>query len=401
MRQIHETLKPLLAGAGVRAVEERIGRPRQFFQKSRERDALRVSDYLATCVVLGEAPDALLAQALAGQVPKEIRPPRIVGAAWKRIGIEGGGLGARRLAELDSSFQADPEGIRQAIKADLDRSSRYELPQLLGIYGSALRVDAELSRAFLVLRQAHEMARTLDLPLVEADLLIRTAYVALERQSPVHALRYAQEGTLAYARLDDREGEGKGFLAAGMFRYYGKDYREALRDLQATIERSQTPARIIGAHQIKALCWLALDEPERARATAAEARHLAPQVPSWIRGKLAWLDARLSFGSVRLGHLRSAQSELASTRPSDGIMVTIELIEEYLACGRLDEAAGEVPLLCTLVERATECRQVQRAVSRLIRHRTRLTPELVAELRRALDRARDRSLSSVANTDFQ
>ncbi len=244
------------------------------------------------------------------------------------------------------------------------------------------------------------MARTLDLPLVEADLLIRTAYVALERQSPSHALRYAQEGTLAYARLDDREGEGKGFLAAGMFRYYGKEYRDALRDLQATITRSKMPTRITGAHQIQALCWLELDQPEKARAAAAEARRLAPRVPTWMQGKLAWLDARLSYGYERFDYLKSAQTELASSRPADCIMVTIELIEDYLSYGRSDEAAGEVPLVCTLVERATESRQVQRAVSRLIRHRTRLTPELVADLRKALDRARDRSLSSVANTDF-
>ncbi len=185
-----------------------------------------------------------------------------------------------------------------------------------------------------------------------------------------------------------------------MFRYYGGEYREALRDLQATIERSKTPARIIGAHQIQALCWLRLDRPGKARVAAAEARRHASRVPAWIRGKLAWLDARLSDGSDRFDNLKSAQTELASSRPADCIMVTIELIEECLSYGRLAEAAGEVPLLCTLVERATECRQVQRAVSRLIRHQARLTPELVTDLRKALDRARDRSLSSVANTDF-
>ncbi len=400
MRQLHETLKPLLARAGVRAVEERIGRPRQFFQKSRERDALRVSDYLATCAVLGEAPDALLAQALAGEVAREIRPPRLVGAAWKRIEMEGKGLGPERLTELESSSQVDPDGTRGAIRSELDRASRQELPQLLGIYGSALRVEVELSRAFLVLREAREMARTLDLPRVEADLLVRMAYVALERQSPVHALRYAQEGTLAYARLADREGEGKGFLATGMFRYYNQDYREALRDLQATIDLSRVPARVMGAHQIQALCWLGLEESEKAQAAASEARRLAPGMPSWVRGKLAWLDARLSYGSPRFVHLITAQSELSASRPSDCIMVTIELIEEYLSHGRLEEAGSEVPLLCTLVERATECRQVQRAVSRLIQHRSRLTPKLIADLRKALDRARDRSLSRVANTDF-
>ncbi len=400
MLRVHETLKPLLAGAGVRAVEERIGRPRQFFQKSREKDGLRLSDYLATCTVLGEVPETLLAQALAGQIPAEIRPPRIVGVAWKRIDMECEGLGKQRLAKLESSYQIDPKGTQQAIKADLEHSSKLEIPQLLGVYASALRVDAKLAHAFLVLREAQEMARILDAPLVGADLLIRLAYVTLERLGPAQALRYAQEGTLAYARLDDREGEGKGFLAAGMLRYYGKDYREALKDLQATVKRSQTATRTVGAYQIQALCWLSLDEPEEARNRAAQARRLVSQTPPWMRGKLAWLDARLSHGAIRVGHLRAAQTDLSSSRPSDCIMVTIELIEEYLSSGCLDKAAGEIPILCTLAERAAECRQVQQAVSSLVQHRARLTPKLVTDLRSALDRARNRRHSNVANTDF-
>ena len=58
--RVHEALKPLLTAAGVRAVEKRIGRPFRFFQKTRERDAMRLSDYLATCVTLDVDPASFL-----------------------------------------------------------------------------------------------------------------------------------------------------------------------------------------------------------------------------------------------------------------------------------------------------------------------------------------------------
>lgn len=290
MQQVHEILKKRLAAAGVRAVEERIGRPFQFFSKTRERDRLRLSDFLATCAVLEEDPDVLLGQALDGEVPPEVRPPRIVRDAQQRLSIGGAGLGATRLAELEASFQEDPREIRDTIAQDIARSSAEEAPHLLGIYASALRVDGDLTHALLVLQAALEMTRTLELPRIEADLLIRLAYVTLDRQSPLHALRHAQEGTLGYSRLNDREGEGKGFLAAGMFRYYNRDYRNAIRDLEATLERSRLPARLIAAHQIQALCWLGLDETEQARVKAAEAQRCAHQAAPWIRGKLSERD---------------------------------------------------------------------------------------------------------------
>ncbi len=183
---VHQALKPLLAARGVRAVERAIGRSERFFQKARQRDALRMTDYLATCAVLEEVPGELLDRALEGQVSPEIRRPRIVRTAWLRIGDRrsGPGLGEERLAELEAAVQTDPRQTRADLESDLDRASRRELPLVLALYGTALRLESDLLRAELVLRQAIEMARVLDLPAAEADLLIRLSYVALERYGP-------------------------------------------------------------------------------------------------------------------------------------------------------------------------------------------------------------------------
>ncbi len=400
MQRLHQTLKPMLISAGVRSIEEQIGRPQLFFQRARERpDAFRVSDYLATCAVLDREPGELLSTALSDDPLAEIRPPRIVAQARRCISSPGSGLGADRLADLERSFNTDPKRTLKTVKLALPDASRDELPHLLGIYGSALRIEADLSHAALVLHHAITMAQDLELPDAVADLLIRLAYVALEREGPSHALGHAQGGTLAYTRLNHQEGQAKGFLALGMFRYYSHDYHHAILEAQASLERSDVPDRIISGHQLQAFSWIELDEPDKARDAATQAQQHAADVDPWIRGKLSWLQARLTFGPTRCHHLKAAQADLTPNRPSDALMATVELIEEHLALDQLEKAGEEIPAVCDLVERAGECCQVQKRVSRLIRHHSRLTPELIADLRRAMERARDRRLSSVVQSD--
>ncbi len=181
--------------------------------------------------------------------------------------------------------------------------------------------------------------------------------------------------------------------------YYSHEYHEALADFQAVLERSRVPARIVGSYQFQALCWIELDDPDKARDMAAQAQQHTTTVAPWIQGKLSWLEARLAFGPTRCHHLKAAQTDLTSGRPGDALMATLELIDEYLALDQLEKADQEIPAVCDLVERAGECRQVQERVSRLIRHHSRLTPKLIADLRRALDRARDRRLSNVVQPD--
>ncbi|MCP3960126.1 MAG: hypothetical protein GY719_19960 [bacterium] len=398
MKRVHDALKPLLVAAGVRGVERQIGRPRRFFQKSRERDALRLSDYLATCATLDREPADLLAKALEGRVEAEIRRPRIVTSARERLGSPGPGLGAERLAELDAALQEEPKKTRAALARELERASREEVPRLLGFYGSCLRVEADLGRAELVLRAALDMARGPGLAPAEPDLLIRLAYVALEQQRLDLALRHAMEATLAYGRLEDREGEGRGYLTIGMFRYYSRDYRRALRNLEASIDRVQAPKQLFSAHQGAGLCWLALGRTEEARSAAAKARELVSAVPSWLAGKLDWLESRLAEGSAALDRLAEARSGLGPDRPADCALVTIQLIDEALAVGRYDLAEREATGLCALIDRTSSPR-IEAAILHLIRHRSRLGPDLVARVRGAMERARDRRLAQMASSE--
>ncbi len=394
-RAIQEALRPHLRAAGVRNVERRLGKAGRFFQNVRQRGSIRLRDFLAACAALELDPVELAAQALRDEIAPEIRPPRVIATARRRLNVEGPGLGVEELQKLESALQADPRGVRRSVRRDLHLAARQEIPLLLGIYGSALRIESDLSHAAVVLREAQEIARELDLPAAEADLLIRFSYVALDRDGTARALSYAKDAVLGYTRLDDHEGEGRGFLTTGMFQYYSAEYHEALRDLKACLKRCTMPRRLISAHQIQALCYVALDQPERARQEADAAWQLVPEGASWVRGKLSWLDARLAYGQARVDHLRAAQDEFLRTRPGECLLVTVDLVEALLASDRLDDASEEIPRLCDLVERAAECQQVQRAVSKLISHRSRLTPRLITDLRKALDRARDRKLASL------
>ncbi len=399
MQRVHEALKPLLAATGARDVERRIGRPSRFFQKTRERDALRLSDYLAACVALDQDPAHLLARALEGHVEPEIRRPRIVTGAWKRLGDNAGpGLAEERLAELDAAVQAEPRQTREAIKHDLDQASREQVPRLLGLYGTCLRVESDLAHAGLVIREALEMAEAPGLAAAEPDLLIRLSYVVFEQQRLEPALHYSMEATLAYGCLGDREGEGRGYLTTGMFRYYAHDYRRSLRDLEAALKRSTMPRRVFAAHQIAALCWMAMGNQVEARQAAAKARELASKVPLWCVAKLDWFESRLTRGSARLAHLTAARIGLSPDRAADCALVTIELIEEALSLAKYDVADRETTGLCALIDRTSSPR-IEAAVLHLIRHRTRLTPPLVAKVRRAAERARDRRLARLASSE--
>lgn len=400
MRRLHETLKPVLISAGVRGVEKQIGRPQLFFQRARERDALRMSDYLATCVTLDQDPAELLAKALEAKIDLEIRRPRIVSAAWSRINTPGVGLGEERLQELETLRPLDRQHLRALLKQEVDQAARDELPIILGLYASALQFDGDLSHAALVFQEAIEMAKALDSLPVEAHLLIRMAYMALEWQSPAHALKHAQEGTLAFACLGELEGEARGFLAMGIFRYYTQSYHRSLQYNQAALDRSKKPKLRFSAHLNSAFCSLALDQEEQSHYYADEAQQFASQVDASMRAKLSWFQARISHDTSRFDHLKATQEDLAVSRPADCLLVTLELIEEYLSNGCLDEAAQEIPRLCDLVEHAAECRQVQQAVSRLIRHHRRLTPQLTENVRRALDRARDRRLTNLVSEEL-
>ncbi len=399
MKRVHEALKPLLTAAGVRVVERLIGRPERFFQKTRERDALRLSDYLATCVTLDLDPARLLAQALEGHVEPEIRRPRIVTDAWRKLDDSAGaGLSEQRLAALDVAVQVKPARTRGAIKDELSLASREQVPRLLGLYGSCLRVEQDIARAELVLRQALEMAQAPDLAVAEPDLLIRLAYVVFEQQRLEPALRYSMEATLGYGCLGDREGEGRGYLTTGMFRYYSHDYRHALRDLAACLSRCTAPHDLFAAHQVSALCQLELSREGEAGQAVAKARELASEVPPWSVAKLDWLESRLVSGDARLDRLAAARAGLSPDRPADCALVTIELIGEALALEQYEIAERETIGLCPLIDRTTSPR-IEAAVLHLIRNHTRLTPPLVAKVRRAVERARDRRFAHLASSE--
>ncbi len=280
---------------------------------------------------------------------------------------------------------------------EITRAKREELPRVLGLYGSSLRVESDLDRAKMVLASARDLARELGLRAAEADVLIRSAYVSLERDRLPEAMRKAEEATVIAARFDDREGEGIGFLTMGMFRYYSREYSESLEDFHAALRCSTIPKQRIAAHQISALSLIELDQEAQARQEIEAARKISPGDDMWVRGKLAWTEARLVCGARRLDLLGAARDAL-SKRPADRALVMVELIEEALMIGRKDLAERETLDLCSLLEK-TGNRRVERAIHYLVSHQPRLTSEMVMKIRQAIEAAQARRLSRLIRSD--
>jgi tetratricopeptide (TPR) repeat protein len=302
------------------------------------------------------------------------------------------------LAEFDAALQANPRQTRIALGQAVDHATRAELPQLLCLCGSCYRVETDLDHADVVLGHAREMTRKVDLPAIEADSLIRMAYVDLERNRLHRAMGKAHEAIAISARIDDREGEGIGFLTTGFFRYYSKEYEASLKDFEAALKRSTIPRQRFSIHQCSALCLIELDRETEARAAIQHARALSSKVETWLRGKLSWVEAGLAGGTERLAHLTAARNALSPRRPADCALVTIELIEEALALARYDLAEQEALRLCTLTEK-TGSPRVERAIFKLIHRRTRLTPELVATIRKTVEEAQARRLSRLIRSN--
>jgi tetratricopeptide (TPR) repeat protein len=393
-----DALNPHLHAVGVRAVERRIGKPARFFANLRARGTMKVRDLFATCYVLELDPVELMREVVEEREALNIRPPRIVGRAWKRVDIDGPGVGAERLAELDAALQTRPRQTRIALGRELSQAKREELPRLLTLYGACYRVESDLERARVVLDHAREMARKLRRPATESGVLIHQAYVSLERGRPHEALRRAEKAAAVSTRINDREGEGIALLAISMFRYYGKEYEECLDNLKAVLERPVKPQFRFSAHQCGALCWIALDQKIEARREIEHARELTPKVAPWLQGKLEWVEARLASGTERLAHLTAARNALCPKRPADCALVTVEVIEEALELGLEELAEQEAMRLCTLTEK-TGSPRVERAILQLIHNRTRLTPKLVTRIRETVDAAQARRLSRLIRSD--
>jgi tetratricopeptide (TPR) repeat protein len=398
---IAEALKPYLRAAGVRTVEKRIGKPKRYFANVRQRGTMSVRDFLATCAVLGLDPAEFLHEALREDRAPNIRPPRIIASAHGRLLGEDdhGPIPQEQLDRFADMAKSAPRRARGEISRSMTRATRHQVPELLGWYGTALRSESNLLKAQVVLEEALRISETLNLEIMKVDLLIRLAYVSLETGYTVRALSLAQEATLIATRLADAEGQGRGFQTTGMFRYYLEDYKAALQDAYAAADYLSRPLERLSAYQLAALCCTALGDKENARLAAESAKALSTDAPEWIQGKLAWLDARLSHGTIRLRHLQAARSALCPTLPADCVLVTVELVEEALSLGKRTLAEEETVRLCALLEHRPSPR-VEQAVLRLVRHRTGLTPELVTRIRNTLDRVRSRELATIVSADY-
>ena len=400
-KAVQEALKPLLSKAGVHTVEKRIGKPRRFFSNTRQRGTMKVRDFLAVCAALDLDPGEFIASAISGEIAPEIRRPRIVAAAWAQIREEGPGLGDEQLSALDKQVYEQPRQTRSVLVPALQEAQPHEVPRILGLYGSALRIESDLDRAEIVFKESLEIARDLDLPAAEPGILLRMAFLDLERERPANALKWAQEATLGFVHLNDVEGQGRGFQALGMIRYYSGDYQHALRDLDTALRYlTDCPELQLATHQVAALCYAESGAETEALNRASRARTFVESAPVWMQGKLSWLEARLTYGATRLRHLRTAQRMLCPARPADCALLTVEMIEESLKLpGQDSRVEQEVLGLCALLEKTGNPR-IEKAIMRLVRHHSKLAPRLMGEIRRSLDRAQNRRLSTLVSADL-
>ncbi len=111
-RVLQEGLKPHLRAVGLERAAGRIGKKPRFFEAARYRGTMQLGNFLATCAALDLDPAEYVRATLEDRVAPEIRPPRIVRAAWERVG-SGTWPRVRSSASAASSITSRARGWRR------------------------------------------------------------------------------------------------------------------------------------------------------------------------------------------------------------------------------------------------------------------------------------------------
>jgi tetratricopeptide (TPR) repeat protein len=279
-----------------------------------------------------------------------------------------------RLEELDELRYHDLGAARAAVDRAIADAEPEELPYLLGIRGSCLRMAGELEAAEEAIADGLRRAADLGSLPAEAELTQRRAFVEGGWLRFRDALAWTHRATLLWVELDDRERIGQTLVDRGQWLYHLGRHRESIRSSRAALgylEPGSWRNRYTAVTGI-GYCHRALGElgPARERATEglAIARRLGPSLhasSAQLVGEIEW----------ELGDHRAAARSFAAAAELFRDSV-IDLAWARGCCVAAQALAGG-PL-------GGAAREAETVIFRLGRHR-RLTAALWELLRTARD----------------
>ncbi|MEM8961753.1 MAG: tetratricopeptide repeat protein [Acidobacteriota bacterium] len=388
----------------ISAVERAVGKGEGWWQGRVRAGDITVDQLLGILDHLGLAPSAFVRRALADSRTLELdRPlgpvPEIVAKAWRRIQdpVDVDGVGATYLETLDRHRYRRPGEVIKMAHWAIDHVEPGLLPRLLGITGSAWRMQMELDNAAHAIHAGLELAHQRSDTATVGDLLQRLSYVLTDQGEQERALGLAERAAAIHLRNRDRAAFGRALVDQGIWLLYLDRPRESIAVLEHALgELAEGPSR----SRMAALHCLGLAHQRSGNLGAALEHAIAApravaRIGRWDEAKLLWLRGRIYHDLERFDQAVECFEEvvmiLRQIHLGEAVLATCELLRAQLSLGEAEKAFQVAMSMVALVEPLRTNKVLSSAIRELVgAGRAGMTLALVKQIEARIEDERRR-----------
>ena len=272
--------------------------------------------------------------------------------------------------------------------------------EALGIFGSAMRLQAEFSTAARALFLALQLAERHQLPAIKGQLLSRSAHLLENTGHGDLALIALREALEIYLHSDSMVGIGKTLIVQGRIFCCIEKHEKAIEVLTAGLRHlPEEPPELaryhFSAYQALAEAHQGLGNLQHARMMLAKASTFASDEEQVRQARLAWQDGGVSLAEGDAGRaetlLRASREGLKKqANPFQEALVSIDLVQSLLVQGKSREACEIASSAARFLEPFEGNPLAEAAILQLARAgiEGKLNTRVVFEVRRQLEEAR-------------
>ena len=246
------------------------------------------------------------------------------------------GLGRDFLVELAALVYYRSEEALGWIDLAVSKASRRELPEVLGLAASALKITIRLEEAMHACTAAILAARHLSRSRATASLLQTSAYILLDSGDFEHALCMADQAAGISNRTHDPLEVSRSAISQALCLIHLGRFREAISSCEIALGRlpASEALHLSAALQLRALAHQELGEIEAAFEFLEASRPFCADLSKTQRTKIPWVEARLHkissrpMDSIRL--MRGVFGDLRQHHVGEAALAAVELAETLI-----------------------------------------------------------------------
>lgn len=296
------------------------------------------------------------------------RPPRILrqmeeltaAAAKSEARADVEPIDDETLEHFDALRRDNPREAMRQIRQAVATAPRFQLPRLLGSYGSACRFAGRTDEAHVMVAKAIKMAADANDLASRADLLQRASYILIARLEHERALAILERAIVTYAHLGNVIGIGRTLIDQGnSYAYLGQQekacqlFRQGLSMLPAETSGGLQASQVSAQFNL-AVVSLDLGRLEEAQHYAAKAREGMASQGKIAVGKALWFEASIAKAQNRREEAESFLSRalqvLHDIDALSAALVAVELVRWQFQIGKHVEAYATAKAMISLLK---------------------------------------------------